>query len=85
MMRDKHLIYHATVKHFEAERDKALVNARVYLDNPTGIGEHQDIMDALDKELTELSKHHDNAEMLLRYFGKRKEEVTETPKEKDKK
>ena len=37
-MVDKHLIYKATVKHFEAEREKALVNARIYLDNPTGIG-----------------------------------------------
>ena len=52
MMRDKLLIYTATVKHFEAEREKALVNARIYLDNPTGIGEHGEVVEEFIKMMS---------------------------------
>ena len=81
----RELMIKAAKSYYTGQINKRIANIEILLNASVGIGEHQDIMDALDKELTELAKHHDNAEMLLRYFGKRKEEVTETPKEKDKK
>jgi len=68
-MRDKHLIYHAAVKHFEAERDKALVNARVYLDNPTGIGEHSEVVEEFIKMIKKAAEADESLEMIKEYFG----------------
>ena len=81
----RELMINAAKSYYTGQINKRIANIEILLNASVGIGEHQDIMDALDKELTELAKHNDNVEMLLKYFGKRKEEVTETPKEKDKK
>ena len=75
----------AAKSYYSGQINKRIANIEILLNASVGIGEHQDIMDALDKELTELAKHNDNVEMLLKYFNRKKEEVTETPKEKDKK
>jgi hypothetical protein len=41
----------------------------VYLNNPVGVGEHSDIMDAIEKELEEMAKYHDHLEILEHYFS----------------
>jgi hypothetical protein len=41
----------------------------VYLTNPVGVGEHSDIMDAIEKELEEMAKYHDHLEILDKYFS----------------
>ena len=69
MMRDKHLIYTATVKHFEAEREKALVNARIYLNNPTGIGEHGEVVEEFIKMIKKAAEADESLEMVREYFG----------------
>ena len=68
-MIDKQLIYTATIKHFEAERDKALVNARVYLDNPTGIGEHGEVVEEFIKMIKKAAEADEALEMVKEYFG----------------
>ena len=42
-MTHKDLIINAAIKHFEAERDMAVANAQIYLDKPSGIGEHSNV------------------------------------------
>jgi predicted DNA-binding protein len=44
------------------------VNVEVYLANPVGVGEHSDIMEAIEKELEEMAKYHDHIEVLKEYF-----------------
>ena len=52
-LRDKLL---SSVKsHAQGHIDKHLANIEVYLANPAGIGEHSDIMEAIEKELEEVS------------------------------
>ena len=46
---------------------KHKVNIEVYLENPAGIGEHSDIIEAIETELEEMAKYHDQIEM-LKYF-----------------
>ena len=41
-------------KKYEAEVAAAKVNIEVYLKNPVGIGEHPDLVSAVDFELTKL-------------------------------
>ena len=58
----------ASRKHFEGNIEKHRVNVEVYLKNPAGIGEHSDIMEAIETELEEVAKYHDLKEMMEKYF-----------------
>ena len=48
--------------------EKAKANFEVYLKNPTGIGEHSDILAAVHEQLDIISTHHDRLEVLDQYF-----------------
>ena len=58
----------ATRSHAMAHIQKHKINVEVYLTNPVGIGEHSDIMDAIEKEIEEMAKYHDHLEILNTYF-----------------
>ena len=62
------LMLEAAKKHAEAHIEKHRVNVEVYLHNPAGIGEHSDIMDAIEKELTLMAEYEDHLEILNKYF-----------------
>lgn len=44
------------------------MNVEVYLENPSGIGEHSDIMGAIEEELRFIADYHEQLEILERYF-----------------
>ena len=44
------------------------MNIEVYLKNPAGIGEHSDIMEAIQAELDKMAMHEDRLEVLDTYF-----------------
>ena len=48
--------------------NKHLANIEVLLERPAGIGEHQDIQEAIEIELGEVSDYYDKLEMLNRFF-----------------
>ena len=52
----------------EGQLEKHRMNVDVYLENPTGIGEHPDIMEAVTSELTKMAEYHEMLEMVDRYF-----------------
>jgi hypothetical protein len=56
-------------KHFEAHVEKHKMNVEVYLTNPAGIGEHSDIMEAIEGELAQMAEYEDKLEMINKYFG----------------
>lgn len=58
----------ALANHATAHIHKHRLNVEVYLRNPVGIGEHSDVMDAIEKELDEMAKYHDQLEMIRTYF-----------------
>lgn len=39
-------------------------NIEVYLENPAGIGEHSDIMEAIQSELDKMAVHQDRIELI---------------------
>ena len=55
--------------HAKGHVDKHKANVQVYLNNTTGIGEHPDIIEAMEMELMEMAKYDDVLEMLDKYFG----------------
>jgi selenophosphate synthase len=58
----------AAYNHARAHVEKHRVNIEVYLTNPVGVGEHSDVMDAIEKELEEMAKYEDHMDILDRYF-----------------
>ena len=55
--------------HAEAEVQLHKTNIEVYMHNPAGIGEHSDIVEAVQKELDKLATADDRLEMLNKYFN----------------
>ena len=47
---------------------KAKMNIEVYLVNPVGIGEHSDIVEATQKELSTMGHASERLEMLSKHF-----------------
>ncbi len=65
-MRDQ--IINALKTHALGQIEKHKMNIEIYLTNPVGIGEHPDVMEAMEKELSEISKYHDQLEVLKEYI-----------------
>lgn len=58
----------ALKKHAEGHVAKHKANVEVYLNSTTGIGEHPDIIEAMEGEILEIAKYDDVLEMLKKYF-----------------
>ena len=43
-------------------------NVEIYLNQPVGIGEHSDIMSAIETEITAIAQAHDKIEVINHYF-----------------
>ena len=48
---------------------KHKANIEVYLNNTTGIGEHSDIIETIEKELDMLASYEDKLEVLNKHFS----------------
>jgi hypothetical protein len=55
--------------HAEGELERAKTNIMVYMNNATGIGEHSDIVEAIQEELDKMAGASDRIEMLEKYFS----------------
>jgi len=49
--------------------NKHKMNVEVYLTNPVGIGDHSNVMDAIEQELRAIAEYEDQLEVLDKYFG----------------
>ena len=65
-MRDA--LLNAAKQHAGAHIEKHRMNVEVYLTNPAGIGEHSDIMEAIEQEIEQMAKYKDHLEILQEYF-----------------
>ena len=61
-------ILQALRKRYEADIATALANIEVYNTNPTGIGDHADIVSAVDGEVTKLANAADKLKALVEFF-----------------
>ena len=53
-------ILKSQITYYNGKIAKHKQNVEVYLTYPVGIGEHPDIMAAIESELSEISKAHEN-------------------------
>ena len=61
-------IISALLAHAQADIQKHKMNVEVYLNNPVGIGEHSDIMEAIETELNMIAKYEDQVTVLKKHF-----------------
>jgi len=54
--------------HAQGHIAKHAMNVEVYLANAAGVGEHPDILEAIEKELKIIAEYHDQLEVLNKYF-----------------
>ena len=67
-MREK--IISALKSHAQGHINKHLANVEVYLSNPVGVGEHPDIIEAIEVELEQVSKYQDQLDIIEKYLNK---------------
>ena len=63
-------IINALKAHAMGDIKKHLANIEIYLENPAGIGEHSDVMEAIQVELDQVAKYHDHLEVLSKYVDR---------------
>ena len=68
MMRQR--MIDAIKAHAKGHIKKHTMNVEVYLNNPVGVGEHPDIIEAIEKELDMVAKYHDQLEVIKNYIEK---------------
>jgi len=64
----RELLLEAFESHAKGHIDKHKANIEVYLNNPAGIGEHPDIMEAIESEMKIVAEYDDMLEMVNKYF-----------------
>ena len=62
------MIIDALRKKYEAEIEAAKANIDVYIKNPVGIGEHPDLVAAMDTEMTKLADASDKLATLNSFY-----------------
>lgn len=64
----REILLKALRSHAQGHVDKHKANVEVYLNSTTGIGEHPDIIEAMESELMEIAKYDDVLEMIEKHF-----------------
>ena len=54
--------------HAKGHIKKHSMNVEIYLKNAAGVGEHPDIMEAVEKELKIIAEYDDQLEVIEKYF-----------------
>jgi hypothetical protein len=66
-MKMKEQLIKAARMHAEGELERAKTNIMVYMNSTTGIGEHPDIVEAIQGELDKMAAATDRIEMLKHF------------------
>ena len=67
-MRDQ--LLKALLAHAQGDIQKHVANVEVYLTNPAGIGEHSNVVEAIEQEINEIAKYQDQIDIINKYFKK---------------
>ena len=58
----------ALLAHAQGDIQKHKMNVEVYLTNPVGIGEHSNVLEAIEEELNMIAKYEDQVSVLKKHF-----------------
>ena len=66
-------LINALLAHAQGDIAKHRANVEVYLTNPVGIGEHSNVVEAIEEEINMIAKYQDQIDVINTYFrGKEK-------------
>ena len=80
----REMLLAASKSYYVGMINKHISNVEILLTRSVGIGEHQDIQQAIDAELAKISMADDKLNMILKYFERKKEDEKEEEKSKSK-
>ena len=58
----------ALLAHAQGDIAKHKANIEIYLEHPAGIGEHSNIVEAIEQELNEIAKYQDQIDIINKYY-----------------
>ncbi len=58
----------ALLAHAQGDIQKHKMNVEVYLSNSVGIGEHSNVMEAIEEELNMIAKYEDQVSVIKKHF-----------------
>ena len=61
-------LLYALMMQYQADIEKAKANINVYLENPAGIGEHADIVSAVDSQVEIIAHAEDKLMVIDKHF-----------------
>lgn len=67
-MASRERIYDALVAHAKGHIEKHAANVEIYMEKAVGVGEHPDVLEAIEKELKVIAEYHDQLEVLKTYI-----------------
>ena len=77
----REMLLAALKSYYVGHINKHIANIEIYLNKSAGIGEHSDIIDAMDKEIEHVDKYDAKLSMIIKYLERKQpEEVTESKK-----
>ena len=63
-------IIKALISHAKGHIDKHVTNVEAHIQNVSGVAEHSDHIETIEKELKHIAEYDDQLEMLKKYFQK---------------
>jgi len=64
----REVILNALEAKYEAQMQEALVNIEVYLNNPVGIGEHSEIIEAIDGQVSKMAEATEKKQIIRNFY-----------------
>ena len=61
-------IIKALLAHAQGDIAKHKANVEIYLTNPAGIGDHSNVLEAIEQELNMIAKYQDQIDVIKQYF-----------------
>jgi len=61
-------IIKALLTHAQGNIAKHKANVEIYLTNPAGIGDHSNVLEAIEQELNMIAKYQDQIDVIEQYF-----------------
>ena len=58
----------ALLAHAQGDIAKHKANIEIYLEHPAGIGEHSNVLEAIEQELNMIAKYEDQVEVIKKHF-----------------
>ena len=68
MINVRYTILNHQIKYYEGLIAKHQQNVDISLNQPVGIGEHSDVMAAIDNEISAIAQAHEKIEIINEYF-----------------